>query len=111
DGVAFYDDSMATNPFAAVAAIRSFRRNGSGANVVLIAGGRKKVPDLTPLSAEASTVRAVVAIGEAAADVEQAFASTGVPVETAATMREAVRRAASKARAGDVVLLAPACAS
>ena len=103
----FYDDSMATNPFAAVAAIRAF----NGSRVVLIAGGRKKVPDLSPLGAEAGRVRAVVAIGEAAADVVGAFAGTGVPVESADGMRRAVELAAASASAGDVVLLAPACAS
>ena len=104
-GVRFYDDSMATNPFAALAAIRSFP------SVVLIAGGRKKVPDLSPLAAEAGRVRAAVAIGEAADDVASVFANAGVPVTRAPTMRDAVRQAVENARAGDVVLLAPACAS
>jgi UDP-N-acetylmuramoylalanine--D-glutamate ligase len=110
-GVRFYDDSMATNPFAAVAAIRASAPNGSSARVVLIAGGRKKVPDLIPLRDEASRVRAVVAIGEAAGDVARAFEGTDVPVERAGSMPDAVRRAAAQALPGDAVLLAPACAS
>ena len=105
-GVRFYNDSMATNPFAAAAAIRSFDEP-----VVLIAGGRKKVPDLSPLAAEAKRVRAVIAIGEAADEIASVFAGSGVHVEIAATMRDAVGRAVENARAGDVVLLAPACAS
>jgi UDP-N-acetylmuramoylalanine--D-glutamate ligase len=78
---------------------------------VLIAGGRKKVPDLLPLRDEAGRVRAVVAIGEAAADVARAFEGTNVPVEHAGSMSDAVRRAAAQALPGDAVLLAPACAS
>jgi len=106
DGVRFYDDSMATNPFAALAAIRAF--DGC---VVLIAGGRKKVPDLSPLAVEAARLRSVVAIGEAAGDIVAVFEGTGVTVTREPTMRGAVERAAADARAGDVVLLAPACAS
>jgi UDP-N-acetylmuramoylalanine--D-glutamate ligase len=105
DGVRFYNDSIATNPHAAVTAIRSFDR------VVLIAGGRKKVPDLSPLAGEAPRIVAVVAIGEAAGDIEHVFEGRGVPVERAGSMLDAVRLAAAEASRGDVVLLAPACAS
>jgi len=104
-GVRYYDDSMATNPFAAVAAIRSFD------SVVLIAGGRKKVPDLSPLRDEAERLRTVVAMGEAAADVAAVFDGSDVPVVRATDMGAAVEEAMKAAREGDVVLLAPACAS
>ena len=67
-GVRFYDDSKATTPHATLAAVRSF------ASVVLIAGGRNKGLDLSVLAGAADHVRAVVAIGEAAAEVEAAFA-------------------------------------
>jgi UDP-N-acetylmuramoylalanine--D-glutamate ligase len=102
--VQWYDDSKATTPGAALAAVRSF------ASVVLIAGGRNKGLDLGALTAGADHVRAVVAIGEAAPDVERAFAGVR-PVRTAASMAEAVAVARSLARPGDVVLLSPACAS
>jgi UDP-N-acetylmuramoylalanine--D-glutamate ligase len=108
NGVTFYDDSTATNPLAAVAAIRAVGREGP---VVLIAGGRKKVPDLSPVAGEWPRLRAVVATGEAAPDVVAVFRGTGVPVEQAAGMADAVERAAAIARPGDAVLLAPACAS
>lgn len=104
DGVAFYDDSKATVPHAVAAALSGF------ASVVLIAGGRNKGVDLSPLGATPDRVRAVVAIGEAAADVATVFAGRR-PVETAGSMDEAVARAAALARPGDAVLLSPGCAS
>jgi UDP-N-acetylmuramoylalanine--D-glutamate ligase len=103
-GVRWYDDSKATNPHAAVAAVRGFE------SVVLIAGGRNKGLDLSALAQVADRVRAVVAIGEAAPEVAGAFAGVR-PVATATTMAEAVTAAAAAARPGDAVLLSPGCAS
>ena len=77
---------------------------------MLIAGGRNKDLDLSMLAQAADRVRAVVAIGEAAPDVEKAFAGLR-PVTVASTMDEAVRAAASLAEPGDAVLLSPGCAS
>ncbi|HEV8116132.1 MAG TPA: UDP-N-acetylmuramoyl-L-alanine--D-glutamate ligase, partial [Acidimicrobiales bacterium] len=105
DGVRWLDDSKATDPHAALAAVRGFD------DVVLIAGGRNKGLDLSVLAEEASRLRAVVAIGEAAAEVAAAFASTGVPVREAGSMDDAVRLAREVARPGDAVLLSPGCAS
>jgi UDP-N-acetylmuramoylalanine--D-glutamate ligase len=100
--VAFVDDSKATNPHAALASIASFP------SVVLIAGGTTKGLDISPL-ARAANVRHVVAIGEAAAVLlEAAGAARSSP---AGSMTEAVVIAASIARPGDTVLLAPGCAS
>jgi UDP-N-acetylmuramoylalanine--D-glutamate ligase len=62
------------------------------------------------LRVHAPQLRAVVAIGEAAAEVEAAFAGA-VPVSRADSMRDAVRTAAAHAQPGDAVLLSPACAS
>jgi UDP-N-acetylmuramoylalanine--D-glutamate ligase len=104
DGVRFYDDSKATNPHATASALAGFD------DVVLIAGGRNKALDLAGLRAQVSHLRAVVAIGEAAGEVEAAFGDA-VPVVRAASMRDAVRAAAAHARSGDTVLLSPACAS
>ncbi len=103
NGVAWYNDSKATVPHAAVVAARAFDE------VVLIAGGRNKGLDLSEL-AEATSVVAVVAIGEAADDVERSF-SPKVPTQRAASMAEAVERAAALARPGQTVLLSPGCAS
>jgi UDP-N-acetylmuramoylalanine--D-glutamate ligase len=104
-GVRWLDDSKATDPHAAVTAVRGF------ASVVLVAGGRNKGLDLSVLAGEAGRLRAVVAIGEAAPEVAAAFAGTPVPVTTAGSMDEAVTQARAAARPGDVVLLSPGCAS
>jgi UDP-N-acetylmuramoylalanine--D-glutamate ligase len=77
---------------------------------VLIAGGQNKGLDLGVLAEEAPHIRAVVAIGEAAAEVEQSFAGVR-PVVIARSMIDAVAQAATLARSGDAVLLSPACAS
>jgi UDP-N-acetylmuramoylalanine--D-glutamate ligase len=102
--VRFYDDSKATDPHAAVAALRSFE------SAVLIAGGRNKGLDLSVLAEEMDHVRAVVAIGEAAAEVEAAFAGKR-PVAIADSMDAAVAAARVFAQRGDAVVLSPACAS
>lgn len=103
-GISFYDDSKATDPHAVLAALRGFN------SVVLVAGGRNKGLDLSVLASEASRLRAVVAIGEAADEIARSLSSR-VPVSVAASMDEAVRSAARVARPGDVVLLSPGCAS
>ena len=103
-GVRWYDDSKATNPHAALAAVAGFE------SVVLVAGGRNKGLDLSPLAAAAERLRAVVAIGEAAPDIEAAL-GRALPVVAAGSMVDAVHAAAELARPGDVVLLSPACAS
>ena len=79
-------------------------------SVVLIAGGRNKGLDLRALADGAAHVRAVVAIGEAAPDVERAFAGVR-PVRVAESMTAAVEAAGALAQPGDAVLLSPACAS
>jgi UDP-N-acetylmuramoylalanine--D-glutamate ligase len=101
-GVRWFDDSKATTPHATVAALDGFD------SVVLIAGGRNKGVDLSPLRHE--SVRAVVAIGDAAAEVEAVF-SGSVDTVVASSMRDAVAVAAELAGPGDTVLLSPACAS
>jgi UDP-N-acetylmuramoylalanine--D-glutamate ligase len=103
-GVTFVDDSKATNPHAALAALAGFD------SVVLLAGGRNKGLDLGVLRTEAGRIRAVVAIGEAAGEVEACFAGLR-PVRRAGSMAEAVRLGAELAEPGDTVLLSPACAS
>lgn len=99
-GVTFVDDSKATNPHAALAAIAAYP------SVVLIAGGKAKGLDISPL-ARAESVRHLIAIGEGAADLVAARPDA----ITAETMDEAVERAIAASHPGDVVLLSPGCAS
>jgi UDP-N-acetylmuramoylalanine--D-glutamate ligase len=104
DGSTFYDDSKSTTPHATVAALRGFD------SAVLIAGGRNKGIDLGDLATAADRVHAVVAIGEAAPEIESVFAPTH-RVVTATSMADAVVRARALASGGIPVLLSPACAS
>lgn len=103
-GITWFDDSKATTPHAAMTAIRGFD------SVVLIAGGRNKGLDLSPMSVESSRIHAVVALGEAATEIAAAFHGR-VPVKIVDSMHDAVHAAATLARPGDVVLLSPGCTS
>ena len=103
-GVSYIDDSKATNPHATLAAVTGLDR------VVLIAGGRSKNIDLAPLAGAVPPVMAVVALGEAAEEVEKVFEGL-VSVQRAASMAEAVRLASAAASPGGSVLLSPGCAS
>ncbi|HEX2785900.1 MAG TPA: hypothetical protein VHN36_20165, partial [Ilumatobacteraceae bacterium] len=103
-GATWYNDSKATTPHASITAIRGF------SNVVLLAGGRNKGLDLASLASEHDRVKAVVALGEAAPTIHDAFARW-CPVTEVPSMEAAVAAAAGFASAGDTVLLSPACAS
>ena len=104
DGVRWYDDSKATTPNATLTATKSFD------SIVLIAGGQNKGLDLGVLVDAAPRLRAVVAIGDAAGEVESVFAGVR-PVVVAESMSAAVAAARGLAQPGDTVLLSPACAS
>ena len=104
DGVKWFNDSKATSPHASAVAIKSFQ------NIVLIAGGRNKGLDLAGLAEQSQHIKAVVAIGDDAPEVEKAF--DGVcRVVRGGSMQEAVQLARTLAVSGDVVLLSPACTS
>ncbi|RMD80230.1 MAG: UDP-N-acetylmuramoyl-L-alanine--D-glutamate ligase [Gammaproteobacteria bacterium] len=104
-GVAWYDDSKATNLGATLAALE-----GLPGPVVLIAGGLAKGQDFAPLRRVAGRLRAAVLLGRDAPLLERALAGAAT-VRRAADMEEAVALAAGLARPGDRVLLSPACAS
>jgi len=109
-GVAYYDDSKATNVGATVAALEGLR--GMDGKVVLIAGGVDKGGSYGPVRERMDALgRAVVLIGEASPLISRAFAGSALPLEGATTIDDAVARARRLARPGDAVLLAPACAS
>lgn len=104
DGVTYIDDSKATNPHATLTAVKGLK------DVVLIAGGRSKSMDLGALRDAVPPVVAVVAIGEAASEVEAVFAGS-VPVVHADSMEAAVAFGRAHAIHGGSVLLSPGCAS
>jgi UDP-N-acetylmuramoylalanine--D-glutamate ligase len=105
-GALYVDDSKATNPAAALRALASF-----GETLVWIGGGRAKGLDLGELAdAVAARARAAILLGEAAPALEQSLRGR-LPVERVASIEDATTRAAAHAQSGDVVLLAPGCAS
>ena len=105
NGVQWYDDSKGTNVGATIAALR-----GLGRKTVLILGGDGKGQDFAPLREPVSrfAVRTLL-IGRDAPLIESALA--GLPTQRCATLEDAVQLAAGTARAGEAVLLSPACAS
>ncbi len=112
-GVAYVNDSKATNVNAVWYALESFPRLGAdGRGVVLIAGGRDKGNDYEPLQRlVAERVKGIVAIGEGADAVEAALGPFAPHLYRADSMEEAVQYARVLAEPGDTVLLSPACAS
>lgn len=105
-GVRWINDSKGTNVGATLAAV-----GGMPGPLVVIAGGDGKNQDFAPLAdAFRGKVRNTVLIGRDATQVAAAVRSVS-DVEFAATLEEAVNVAARVARAGDTVLLSPACAS
>jgi UDP-N-acetylmuramoylalanine--D-glutamate ligase len=106
DGVAYINDSKGTNVGAVVKSVEGFTQP-----VILIAGGLDKGSDFSPLyELFRRKVKLLVLIGKAAEKMAEAL-GTATETVRAATLAEAVERAAKRAARGDVVLLSPACAS
>ena len=105
-GVRFYNDSKATNVDATLKALDAFP-----GRILIILGGKDKGSDYTLLQPRLRE-KAILAllIGAAASKIEKQIAGS-VAIEQAGTIERAVETAANAARPGDVVLLAPACAS
>jgi len=105
-GVRFYNDSKATNADATRKALDAFP-----GRILIILGGKDKGSDYTALQAPLRE-KAILAllIGAAASKIEKQIAGS-VAIEQAGTIERAVETAAHAARPGDVILLAPACAS
>jgi UDP-N-acetylmuramoylalanine--D-glutamate ligase len=108
-GVEYVNDSKATNVDAATAALESF----GGRRVHAILGGSVKGdPHFAELGNPVSLhCRAVYLIGDAAKAIGRALRDIGVEVVRCGDLEHAVREAADRAKAGEVVLLSPACAS
>ncbi len=107
--VEYVNDSKGTNVGATVAALRGLGRQRS---LVVILGGDGKGQDFSPLLDPVRRhARALVLIGRDAPRLREALVSSGVPMQEAATLPEAVEKASRLAQPGDAVLLSPACAS
>jgi len=106
-GVRFVNDSKATNTSAARRAVAAY-----DAPLHIILGGRDKGESYTKLALDmAGRVRRAYLIGEAASEIAPALELAGVEHELSGDLETAVRSAAQNAQPGEVVLLAPACAS
>ena len=107
NGIAWYNDSKATNVGAAIAAI-----NGTGANkIILIAGGQAKGQDFSPLKdVVKNKVKHLILLGE---DTEllKTELSGLTEITLVKNLSQAVTKANEVATSGDAVLLSPACAS
>jgi UDP-N-acetylmuramoylalanine--D-glutamate ligase len=105
-GVQYFNDSKATNVDATIKALESFP-----GRIHLILGGKDKGSDYTLLNALLrERVKKAYTIGAAAEKIESQIAGV-VEIVPAGTLETAVKKAAETAEAGDIVLLAPACAS
>jgi UDP-N-acetylmuramoylalanine--D-glutamate ligase len=106
NGVKYYNDSKATNVDATEKAIDAFP-----GGLWIILGGKDKNSDYTVLKEKLQAkARAVLLIGAAAEKIE-AQLKDGLPISHCGTLEAAIRKAHGEAQPGDIVLLAPACAS
>ena len=111
-GVSWYDDSIATTPPSAIAALQAF-----DAPKIIIAGGYDKKLPFDELGRQiARTAKAAILIGKTASKIARAIEASAsrkdnLQVTFASSMPEAVKLAHDIAQDGDVVLLSPACAS
>ena len=117
EDVEYFDDSKGTNVGATVAALQGLGESGDASagtsrKLVLILGGDGKGQDFSPLAAPvARYARAVLLIGRDASLLRAALQDTGVPLQDASSMAQAVHLASQQAQGGDAVLMSPACAS
>ena len=111
EGRRFYNDSLATTPESAIAAVESFAEP-----VILLAGGYDKQVDLSQLAETIATrVKAAALIGQTAEELtdllEYCEIYCTVPHCAYSSFEEAFRCACSHSAPGDVILLSPGCAS
>jgi len=112
NGVSYYNDSFSTTPETAIAAIEAFKQPK-----ILIVGGSSKNSDFTELGKTirlADNIKAIIGIGTEWDAIKEAIGTPNkeiLMIEGADSMAKVVAAAAKLAKAGDVVLLSPACAS
>jgi UDP-N-acetylmuramoylalanine--D-glutamate ligase len=107
-GVAWFNDSKATNPDAVLKALTAFEDRP----LIVLLGGRNKGNEFDILAAAvAARARAAVLFGEARGELASAFAGRPVQVIEAVSLSDACEAARALAEPGDAVVLSPACAS
>ena len=113
NGVQWYNDSIASSPTRTIAGLRSFDQK-----IIIIAGGYDKKIPYEPLAPEIiEHVKVLILMGQTGPKIEQAvracegFAESGLVIEHAEDMKQAVDLAYKNAKPGDVVSLSPASAS
>ncbi|MFZ5944150.1 MAG: UDP-N-acetylmuramoyl-L-alanine--D-glutamate ligase [Bacillota bacterium] len=108
NGVKFVNDSKGTNPDASIKALEAYNDP-----IILIAGGKNKGSDFRELAAKIKeSVKQVILVGEAAAELKKAMADEGFKnIYLAESFADAVQTAYHFAQKGDLVLLSPACSS
>ncbi|MCH8119045.1 MAG: UDP-N-acetylmuramoyl-L-alanine--D-glutamate ligase [Planctomycetes bacterium] len=110
NGVSWYNDSIATTPQSAIAALEAFDQPK-----IIIAGGYDKGLPFDELGQKIATnVKAAILIGQTASKIAseiQLFPEASAKIQIVNSLSEAVRSAARLAESGDIVLLSPACAS
>ncbi|MCR2803700.1 UDP-N-acetylmuramoyl-L-alanine--D-glutamate ligase [Paenibacillus soyae] len=114
EGVAFYNDSKATNPTATTMSVRSLKKP-----IILVAGGLDRGSDYMELLPVFRGLKGLVALGQTKEKLLKVAELAGLAnaqsvndeKDAESTLRQAVKQAAELAEAGDIVLLSPACAS
>ncbi|OGV57058.1 MAG: UDP-N-acetylmuramoylalanine--D-glutamate ligase [Lentisphaerae bacterium GWF2_50_93] len=107
NGITCINDSKATNPDSTVVALKAV---GGRKNVCLIAGGLDKKMDFSPILGEKNRIKAAFLIGECKKKLANLW-KNDISCTIFNCFDEAVLAACDKAESGDVVLLAPGCAS
>jgi UDP-N-acetylmuramoylalanine--D-glutamate ligase len=110
--VEYIDDSKGTNVGATLAALKGLGTASMDKKIILIAGGDGKGQDFEPLREPVNTfVKHVFLLGKDAQLIEEVVRQANVGFTRVESIQESVEAAAKIARAGDIVLLSPACAS
>ncbi|MFC1490419.1 UDP-N-acetylmuramoyl-L-alanine--D-glutamate ligase [Candidatus Latescibacterota bacterium] len=107
NGVKFYNDSKATTPEAASAAVKAF-----GSNVIPIFGGYDKGVEFDAMAGEiADTIQWAAVIGVTAEKISGALSKEGIASANYSSLAEALAGCIARAHTGDIILLSPGCAS
>jgi UDP-N-acetylmuramoylalanine--D-glutamate ligase len=107
--ISFYNDSASHNPTAAAAAVRSF----PGQNVILIAGGKNRNIDFTPLKEALAETHAktIILFGENREKIQETIRPIGISITLVRSLNEALNTAYQRAEGNTTILFSPGSAS